>query len=85
MEHSGWDWVPVTSTRAWGYQLGARAQWVGASNDLIVFNERSCAANVSSDELCAQLYNITSRCGVLRRDIQTCYSNHAFVDDCHHP
>ena len=60
MEHSGWDWVHVARTEAWGYQLGARAQWVGASNDLIAFNARRCKANTSSDELCAQVYNITS-------------------------
>ena len=64
MEHSGWDWIPLAITRAWNYQLGARAQWLGPSRDLIVFNDRFCAANTSSDDLCAQIYNISSRARV---------------------
>ena len=61
MEHSGWQWRPLTETKAWNYRLGARAQWVGASRELIVFNDRACAVNPGPDGLCGVLFNVTAR------------------------
>lgn len=59
-EHSGWSWQHVASTSAWSYQLGARAQWVGRSAEMIVFNRRgggsggdSCGSQLSADEFCS--------------------------------
>ena len=61
MEHSGWQWRPIAETKAWNYQLGARAQWVGASRELIVFNDRGCTVHPGPDGLCGVLFNVTAR------------------------
>ena len=60
MEHTGWQWRPIAQTKAWNYQLGARAQWVGASRELIAFNDRGCAISPGPDGLCGVLYNVTA-------------------------
>ena len=57
--------MPEARSGAWSYQLGARARWLGASNELIVFDQRRCAASASDDDLCVQIFNVTSRCGPL--------------------
>ena len=61
MEHSGWQWRPIAETKAWNYQLGPRAQWVGTSRELIVFNDRACGVSPGPDGLCAVLFNVTAR------------------------
>ena len=60
MEHTGWQWRPIAQTKAWNYQLGARAQWVGSSHELIAFNDRGCAISPGPDGLCGVLYNVTA-------------------------
>ncbi len=61
MEHTGWQWRPIAETKAWNYQLGARAQWVGVSRELIAFNDRACAVSPGPDGLCGVLFNVTAR------------------------
>ncbi len=48
----------MTLTTAWSYRLGARAQWLGASRDLLVVNQRGgpggrCSPDHSANDFCS--------------------------------
>ena len=48
----------MTHTTAWSYRLGARAQWLGPSRDLLVVNQRGgpggrCPPDYSADDFCS--------------------------------
>ena len=37
-EISGWQFTPLAATTAWSLKQGSRAQWLGPSGGLVVFN-----------------------------------------------
>jgi hypothetical protein len=40
---------------------GANAQWLGASNRYVVYNDRQCVEGSTPDDLCAVVYDVVAR------------------------
>lgn len=51
-----WRWHHLDSSRAWNYQQGPAAQWLGPSNRYLIFNDRGCGEG--RDEVCSVVYDL---------------------------
>ena len=61
LDHTGWGWERLDTSRAWSFQLGTSARWLGPSSALLAFNDRGCAPDAGVDDFCAVVFDLRLR------------------------